>query len=251
MAKANDAGATEALKVLVVGATGHVGSKVTVLLADRGHDVTALVRSKGATIRDPHSGPIKYVVGDLNDEASLRRALRGIDVVVSTANGLLPQRPGDSVVGVNDAAVRLVGLCEEAGVRRFVQSSTPTFVHDERIPELRGKRRIEERLASSTMQTVVIRNPAFMDVFLVMGGCAQAEDRSLHATTKRDFGFTKFWKVLTGNLVKRYGLFLAPGGADHGTPTISTRDVAELLYGGALVDCPDRHLLLEAGGPSG
>ncbi len=46
-------------RILVVGATGHVGSKVAVLLADRGHDVTALVRRDGATIRDPYEGPIR------------------------------------------------------------------------------------------------------------------------------------------------------------------------------------------------
>ena len=56
------------------------------------------------------------------------------------------------------------------------------------------------------------------------------------------------WKGLTGNLVSRYGLFLAPGGANHGTPTISTRDVAELLYGGA-VYAGSENLLIEAGGP--
>ena len=41
-------------KFLVVGATGHVGSKVAVLLANKGYDVTALVRQDGATIRDPY-----------------------------------------------------------------------------------------------------------------------------------------------------------------------------------------------------
>lgn len=235
-------------KYLVIGATGHVGSKITILLADRGYDVTAMVRQKNSTIKDPHKGTIKYVVGDLSDEGSIKEAVKGIDVVINTANGLLPQKKGDSVTGVNDGAIKLISICEDAGVSRFVQSSTPTFKHDNDVPELLGKRLIEKRLATSSMQSIIIRNPAFMDVFIVMGGFAQAADRSLHATTKREYGFAQMYMKIVGNFVVQRGWMLAPGGADHGTPTISTRDVAEMLVGGAVYEGSE-NLLIEAGGP--
>lgn len=235
-------------RYLVVGATGHVGSQVAVLLADRGHDVSALVRKPGARILDPHEGPIRYVVGDLADERSMAEAVRGIDVVVCTASGNIPQKRGDYAASVNDGVVRLIGLCEAAGVRRFVLSSVPTYPHDDRVPELAGKRRVEARLAASTMQTIVVRNPAFMDVFLVMGGFKQVASRSAHATTGRDYWFTKLWMALVGNLVQDWGLFIAPGGGKHGSPMIATRDVAEMLVGGALY-MGDDDLLIESGGP--
>ena len=165
-------------KYLVIGATGHVGSKITILLANKGYDVTAMVRNKGSVIKDPYSGHIKYAVGDLANEQSVKDAVIGMDVVINTANGLLPQKKGDSVNGVNEAAVKLISICEDAGVKRLVQSSTPTFKHDKDVPELWGKRLIEQRLATSAMQSVIIRNPAFMDVFIVMGGFAQAADKS-------------------------------------------------------------------------
>ena len=235
-------------RFLVIGATGHVGSKVAILLANRGYDVTAMTRRREGRILDPHEGAIRYVVGDLNDESSIARALRGIDVVVNTANGVVPQSGGGNAGQVNERVLRLIDLAEEAGVRRFVQSSVPPYRHEQRIPELRGKRRIEERLFRSTMQTVVVRNPAFMDVWLVMGGFQQAADPSAHATTARRYGFVAFWMKLVGNLSMRHGLFLAPGGAKHGTPMIATRDVAELLFAGAtLPGSEDR--LIEAGGP--
>jgi len=79
-------------KFLVIGATGHVGSKIAILLADRGYNVTAMVRQTGTKIRDPYSGEIKYVTGDLSDEESIRNAVRGMDVVISTANGIFPQK---------------------------------------------------------------------------------------------------------------------------------------------------------------
>ena len=235
-------------RFLVIGATGHVGSKITGRLAEKGYDVTGLVRRPGAKIEDPYNGVIKYVVGDLSDEASIRSALVGIDVVISTANGIIPQKKGDHAGGVNDSALRLIGLCEELGVQRFVQSSVPSYSHENRVPELRGKRLIEKRLASSPMQTIVVRNPAFMDVFLVMGGFGGAADHSHHATTGREYGFVKLYMRMIGNLVEKHGLMLAPGGAKHGTPTIATRDVAEMIVGAALYEGRD-DLLIEAGGP--
>ena len=237
-----------AKKYLVVGATGHVGSKVAVLLANKGYDVTALVRQQGATIRDPCTGTIRYVTGDLSNEQSIACAVKGMDVVISTANGVTPQNKGGTAKAVNEMALRLITLCEQANVRRFVQSSVPPYRNEHRVPELIGKRRIEERLRASPMQSVVIRNPAFMDVFLVMSGFKQAADRSAHATTKRNFGLGKFWLAMAGNLVEKWGLLIAPGGANHGSPMIATRDVAEMLVGGALYAGTD-NLLIEAGGP--
>lgn len=233
---------------LVVGATGHVGSKVAVRLAQKGHKVTALVRSVGVKIEDEYQGTINYVVGDLRDPHSMRAAVTGIDVVISTANGILPQRLGDNASNVNEAALDLIDLCEEAGVQRFVQSSVPPYQNEEHVPELRGKRRIEERLKRSSMQSVVIRNAAFMDVFIPMGGFQQAQDYSKHATTKRQYEFAQRFMRMTGDLVVKHGLFLAPGGPDHGTPIIATRDVAEMLVAGAIYEGAD-NLLIEAGGP--
>ena len=233
---------------LVIGATGHVGSKITGLLAERGYDVTAMVRQPGATILDPYNGVIKYVVGDLSDEQSIKAALAGIDVVISTANGIVPQKKGDNARSVNDSAQALITLCEQAGVERFVQSSVPSYTYEDRVPELRGKRQIEKRLLASTMQSVIVRNPAFMDVFIPLGGFGGAQDKSQHATTKRQYGFVQFYSAMIRNLVEKHGLFIAPGGANHGTPTISTRDVAEMIAGAAVA--PDReNILIEAGGP--
>ena len=235
-------------KFLVVGATGHVGSKVAIRLAENGCDVTAMVREAGATIRDPFNGRMKYVVGDLRDPASIETAVAGMDVVISSANGILPQKRGDTAASVNDGALELIRLCEQAGVSRFVQSSVPPYEREDRVPELRGKRLIEQRLQASPMQSVVIRNAAFMDVFIPMGGFRQAQDASLHATTKRNYAFARRYMAMTGDFVEKYGLFLAPGGADHGTPIIATRDVAEMMVGGALYEGID-NLLVEAGGP--
>lgn len=236
------------MRFLVVGATGHVGSQVAIRLADQGCDVTALVRQEGSVIRDPHQGKIHYVQGALEDLSSLRKAVADVDVVISTANGVVPQHHGGDAGRVNKAALDFITICEEAGVKRFVQSSVPTYANERRVPELNGKRQIEKRLLASAMQSIIIRNPAFMDVFIVFSGFIQAQSRSLHATTKRQYGFGKMWLSMIGNLVEKYGLIIAPGGARHGSPMIATRDVAEMLVRGALYEGCDS-LLIEAGGP--
>lgn len=235
-------------RFLVVGATGHVGSQVAINLANLGHDVTALVRDKNAAIRDPVEGTIQYVVGDLSDASALAEAVRGIDVVISTANGVVPQKGGGDAGKVNAQAIDFIEICERAGVKRFVQSSVPPYRGEQDVPELRGKRMIEDRLTRSTMQSVVIRNPAFMDVFLVFTGFRQAEARSAHATTKRQYGFGKMYLKMVGNLVEKYGVLIAPGGTNHGSPMIATRDVANMLVAGALYEGTD-NLLIESGGP--
>ena len=71
--------------VLVVGATGQLGSRVTRQLLDRGAAVRALVRPGS---RHQHLAALGagLVWGDLRDAASVRAAVQGADVVVATAN---------------------------------------------------------------------------------------------------------------------------------------------------------------------
>lgn len=235
-------------RFLVIGATGHVGSQVAIQLSNLGHDVTALVRSKDSVIKDPYIGDITYVTSDLSNHASLRAVVKGIDVVVSTANGVVPQPGGGDAGKVNQEAIAFIDICEEAGVKRFVQSSVPVYKGERDVPELNWKRLLEKRLLNSSMQTVILRNPAFMDVFLVFGGFRGAEARSAHATTKRQYGFGKAYLNLVGNFVEKYGLLIAPGGAKHGSPMIATRDVANMLVSGARY-LGTENLLIEAGGP--
>jgi len=132
-------------KFLVIGSTGHVGSKIAILLANQGYDVTAMVRQNGSKIIDSHTGMIKYVTGDLSDEQSIREAVRGMDVVISTANGIVPQKKSDDAKSVNEGAIRLISICEKAGVKRFVQSSVPTYNNEKSVPELHGKRIVEKK----------------------------------------------------------------------------------------------------------
>ncbi|WP_329395150.1 SgcJ/EcaC family oxidoreductase [Streptomyces melanogenes] len=68
------------MKVLLIGASGYIGSAVSAHLADAGHQVVALVRANR-----PDAG-LEQRVGDLTDPASLTRAVTSdIDAVVNLA----------------------------------------------------------------------------------------------------------------------------------------------------------------------
>ncbi|MGF1477051.1 MAG: SDR family oxidoreductase [Geminicoccaceae bacterium] len=234
--------------VLVVGSTGQVGSQIVKILLERGQRVRALIRRPGAKINGA-VGDLDYAVGDLGDAESLKRAMEGVDVVMSTANGIIPSGatlPIDKMS--NTGYETLIKVAETAGVRRFVQSSVPSHPLERSVPELTGKRHIEARLRSSSIPATIVRNPAFADVWLVMPGARQAMGPDPHATARRPYGFLKTWLRLTGDLVAKRGLLLAPGGADHGSVFVTVHDVAQMLVG--VVDREDAFgEIIEAGGP--
>lgn len=237
--------------ILVVGATGQVGSQIVTKLAGDGRPVRALVRKSGRTV---HGAPecVEYVVGDLNNPESLRHAVRGVGAVVSTANAIIPTSRKDKVRRFASSGYEaLLEACEREEIERFVFASVPKPPRKflDRVPQLKASLVIEERLARSPIPTIAVRNPAFMDVWLVMTGCIQAAGTDPHRTVGRRYGFMQRYIGIVGDLVAKRGILLAPGGASHGSPMISTRDVA--LMQAAAVDLPDTpHRVIEAGGPA-
>ena len=89
--------------ILVVGATGMVGSEICQRLSRRGEKVTALVRTTSSTEKVAFSGDaVRKFVGDLKDPASLAIACRGANAVISTASSTLSRQSGDSIESVDD-----------------------------------------------------------------------------------------------------------------------------------------------------
>jgi uncharacterized protein YbjT (DUF2867 family) len=102
-------------RILVVGATGHLGGELVKACQQQGKDVHALVRP--ATRKDPAKmKPLQAAgatihEGDLADYDSLVRACRAVDTVISAVGGLQIGDEGP-----------LVKAAKEAGVQRFVPS---------------------------------------------------------------------------------------------------------------------------------
>jgi UDP-arabinose 4-epimerase len=114
------------MRVLVTGGAGYIGSHGARALARRGHDV--VIYDNLSTGHRELAKGFELVEGNVGDAAALAGALRGIDAVMHFAARSLV---GESVEkprqyfenNVRDGLV-LLNSCVEAGVRRFIFSST-------------------------------------------------------------------------------------------------------------------------------
>jgi UDP-glucose 4-epimerase len=111
------------MNILVTGATGKVGSRLSKWLAQRGDRIRALVRdpSKATALE---SAGIEIAKGDLLDVDSLAAAVRGVDAVVHCAaffRGATPEQAHST----NDVGTQhLARAALAAHVKRFVFTST-------------------------------------------------------------------------------------------------------------------------------
>jgi dihydroflavonol-4-reductase len=117
------------VKVLVTGATGFTGGHLAQYLAGRGDEVRALVRPKSRARFDASPLPkhgVRAADGDLTDQASLGRAMEGVDVVYHIAATYREAGQPDSAYrAINvDGTRNLVEAAKKFNVRRVVHCST-------------------------------------------------------------------------------------------------------------------------------
>jgi uncharacterized protein YbjT (DUF2867 family) len=148
--------------VLVVGATGVLGRETVRCLREAGHRVRGMTRH-AERIRDLESMGAEPVVGDLTDAASLVRACADVDRVLATAHAALGRGRNRSEA-VDDAGHRsLIEAARDARVARFVYTSALGAAVDHPVDFFRTKWAIEQHLASSGLEHVVLRPAAFME----------------------------------------------------------------------------------------
>lgn len=106
-------------KILFIGGTGYIGKFIVEASAKAGHESFALVResslsnpAKAETVNKFKSLGVKIIHGDLYDHDSLVKAIKLVDVVISTVgHGQLPDQ------------VKIIAAIKEAGnVKRFFPS---------------------------------------------------------------------------------------------------------------------------------
>ena len=113
------------MKVFVSGSTGFIGIQLVKRLAEDGHTVHALYRSKSKVELIQHQN-VKLFKGDILDKVSLDHALAGCDEAYHTAAfaGVWAKDP-EMVFRLNvDGALNVIEVAGKHGVRRVVLTST-------------------------------------------------------------------------------------------------------------------------------
>jgi NADH dehydrogenase len=161
--------------ILVVGATGLVGGKITRSLMAQGRDVRILVRP-GSPYQALVEMGAEPVEGDLKDPASLGPAISGVETVITTATA--GSRGGaDTAETVDLQGNRaLIDAARAAGVGQIIFVSTVAADERSPIPLLRAKAASEVHLRASGVPFTILAATTLMDLLLplVVGGPAQA-----------------------------------------------------------------------------
>lgn len=149
--------------VVVVGATGNQGGATARCLLAGGWRVRALIRDPdSASAKALAAAGAQLVVGDLNDRASLDKAVAGAAGVfsVQAAGGFEPSYSADDEIRQGRA---IADAAKEAGVRHFVYTSVAGADRGTGIPSWEAKWQIEQYVREIDLPATVLLPVMFME----------------------------------------------------------------------------------------
>ena len=157
---------TSGKSVLVAGATGMLGAQIAHSILDTGGSVRLLLRGakpsdvkKAERVSALTARGVEIVLGDVSDKASLDRATRGVDSVVSALQG------GPDVIV--DGQIALAEAAAGNGVRRFIPSDFAVNLFtlpDGSHPNLDMRRTADRAIAELPIEMTNVLNGGFMEV---------------------------------------------------------------------------------------
>ena len=151
-------------RILVVGATGQLGSVITRKLLASGAKVRALARNREALARFAPDAEIAPV--DLRDVPKLTEACRGIEQIIATANNNMGKGPTSPSRVDLSGYQNLCAAARNTGVRRLIYVSYRGVAQDALVDIFRIKWYIEDAIRRSGVPHVMLRPTAFMDTWI-------------------------------------------------------------------------------------
>jgi uncharacterized protein YbjT (DUF2867 family) len=143
--------------ILITGVTGNQGGAVAQALQGTGFHLRGLTRTPDSQRAAALArNGIEVVKGDLDDEATLRRALAGAWGVFGVQNA------GEAGAEREEAqGKRLATLARETGVQHYVYTSVGSADKRTGVPHFDSKSRIEETVRDLRFPSHVILRPVF------------------------------------------------------------------------------------------
>ena len=144
-------------KILITGATGQQGGAVAAALAGGAFQLLGMTRKpESPAAQALKRKGVTLVQGDLDDPASLKKALAGAWGVFAVQNTWEA-----GVEKEEEQGKRIATLAREAGVQHFVYSSVGSAHRATGIPHFENKWRVEATVRSLGFPSHVILRPVF------------------------------------------------------------------------------------------
>ncbi|MEK3878795.1 SDR family oxidoreductase [Paenibacillus sp. FSL H8-0122] len=115
------------MNILILGATGRVGSHIVTYALQDGHHVTVLVR-KPEKVQPIHAN-LTIIEGNVLNQEDVARAVQGNDVVISALNT-------DGTTTLTDSTPFIIEAMYQEGIERIITVGTAGILQSELSPEL-------------------------------------------------------------------------------------------------------------------
>lgn len=234
-------------KILLIGASGQLGSVVLDLLLETEQQCLAFVRPS-SRFSPPTSKLLQVTHGDLTDFPSVDLACAKANKVIATASSIVPRRGDKFGADEVENYRNLIKACQRHKVEHLVYISAFSSPYDELVPEFRIKRQIEQLIVDSDIPFTIFRAAPFMDIYYAVMGSRMVMNGVSQPTLLRGFWLTTlYWKLTTG-LLEKSGVALLPGSGKAQQSFICIHDVAAFMVK-ALALPTAKNRIIELGGP--
>ncbi len=213
--------------ILVVGATGQIGSAVVKHLAEMGKPVRAFVRA-GSAYQHLAGPNVEFAIGDLRDKLSLEKAMEGVEVVIATANTVAPTSKYSFEKIEGRGYTDLVNAAKVQGIKQFIFISVPVSSIDHKILTNRYKRLAEQKIIESGIPYTIFRCAPFMEAWLSLIGSRIPLKGVNNSPVLRSFWFIKMYTKLVGSMIEKRGIALILGNGKTRHAFIAVDDVVRI-----------------------
>jgi len=146
--------------ILIIGATGYIGSHLVKRLVAQGEQTRCLVRDARKAARVLPADKVEFALGSTTRPASLAAAVQGVDTIVHA--GFLTadrkQSAGNRYKETNvNGTANLIKAAREAGVKRIIEISGLGTKPDKPGSYMQGRYLAEKMLMDSDLAWTIIR----------------------------------------------------------------------------------------------
>ena len=159
----------ETSTILVVGASGFLGTEICRQLRAKNMPVKAMVRPITDPAKTEHLTKLGVQVfqGDILKKETLYTAMKGVKTVISTVSSMpFSYKPGENDIQLvdEDGMINLIDAAKSTEVKHFIYTSFSKNINLD-FPLRNAKRKVEKYLQRSGLTYTILRPGYFMEVW--------------------------------------------------------------------------------------